>query len=99
MPGASYPSGDAATNSIPSAAHICESDTQTLFPSPSHATRTPSKPPSRSRIVIASASAWHGCVSSVSPLTTGIRACSASSSTSDCANVRTIIASRYPERT
>jgi acyl-homoserine lactone acylase PvdQ len=70
------------------------SDAQTLLPSPRYATRMPSSRPKRSRIVITSASAWHGCVSSVSPLTTGIRACSASSSTSDCANVRTISASR-----
>ena len=34
--------------------------------------RTPSSRPSRSRIVITSARAWHGCALSVSPLITGI---------------------------
>ena len=79
---------------MPSFAQIAISDAQTLLPSPSHATRTPSKSPSRSRIVIASASAWHGCVSSVSPFTTGMYACSAISSTIAWANVRIMIASR-----
>jgi hypothetical protein len=45
-------------------------------------------------MVITSARAWHGCALSVSPLITGIVELRASSSTSDCANVRIMIASR-----
>ena len=56
--------------------------------------RTPSSRPSRSRIVITSARAWHGCALSVSPLITGIVAWRASSSTSSWANVRIMSASR-----
>ena len=84
----------AATKSIPSFAHATMSEWQTLFPSPRYATRTPSNPPSRSLIVITSASAWHGWKSSVSPLMTGMSAAAASSSTSACAKVRIMIPSR-----
>ena len=75
------------------------SEWQTLLPSPTYAIRSPARLPNRSRNVIASASAWSGCVSSVSPLITGIEACSANSSTSSWSNVRIISAERKRERT
>jgi hypothetical protein len=50
--------------------------------------------PSRSRIVSASASAWHGCSTSVSALITGIDAASAHASSSSCESVRIASASR-----
>ena len=56
---------------------MCASETSTFVPSPTHAIRTPSRPPSRSRIVSASASAWQGCSTEVSALITGIVAASA----------------------
>ena len=80
--------------SMPSIGASTASDAHTFEPSPTHATRTPSVPEKRSRIVSASASAWHGCSSSVSAFTIGIDAASAHASTSDCANVRIAIASR-----
>ena len=75
------------------------SEWQTLFPSPTYASRTPESVPKRSRSVIASASACRGWVSSVRPLITGIEACSANSSTSSCSNVRIMSAERKRERT
>ena len=61
------------------------------------ATRTPSSEPSRSRIVSASASAWHGCSSAVSAFSTGTLAHSAHASSSACACVRTASTSTYRE--
>ena len=72
----------------------CASETSTFVPSPTHATRTPSRPPSRSRIVSASARAWHGCSTSVRALITGIVATSAQASSSAWESVRIASASR-----
>ena len=59
----------------------------------------PSGPPSRSRIVNRSASAWHGCSKSDSALTTGTEAAEASSSSRSCSNVRSTTASTYRQST
>ena len=84
---------------MPNRAAIRMSEWQTLLPSPTYAMRRPASVPNRSRSVIASASAWSGCVSSVSPLMTGIDACSANSSTSCCSNVLIMSAERNREST
>src|ERR1041384_1664173 len=75
---------------MPSFAAATISEAQTLLASPRYATRTPSNRQSRSRIVITSASAWHGCELSVRPLMTGIVAWRAGSSTPSCATGRSI---------
>ena len=90
---ASKPLGVATTNSKSISAAASISELQTLLPSPSHAQRDPFNDPRRSITVIMSASNWHGCDRSVSPLITGTAAMSASSSALACAPVRITTAS------
>ena len=64
--------GDANTKSAPKDAQAIARLDATLFPSPTKATRSPSKLPMCSCIVSMSAMAWHGCSRSDSAFTTGM---------------------------
>ena len=68
-----------------------------LFPSPTYVNLRPeTSEPKTSRIVNQSARSWVGWSVSVRPFKTGIVAWAPSSSTSDCAKVRTIKALANP---
>jgi hypothetical protein len=74
----------------PSIATACASDAATLLPSPTNAIVRPRSDPQRSTSVWQSASAWQGCSSSVSALTTrSDGAAAAKRCRRSCAKVRT----------
>src|SRR5881398_1233086 len=89
----SYPSGHASRSSNPSTWAASIQLFAMLLPSPIHAIRLPSHPPTASRTVKRSASTWHGCDRSVRPLITGMVAWLASCSTSPWSNVRIMMPS------
>ena len=64
------PLGAGDVTFTPSIAAAWASDAAMLLPSPTNASVLPRSGPQRSRSVMQSASAWHGCSSSVSALTT-----------------------------
>ena len=97
--GSSKPIGDATRTCAPSIAAACASDVATLLPSPTNAIVRPRRLPHVSISVRQSASAWQGCSSSVSALTTRSRgAAAANSSSRACAYVRTTAADRPSAR-
>ena len=67
-----YPSGQARRRDNPVSAAALIHEWETLLPSPTYASRTPSSLPTCSRMVTRSAIAWHGCSRSLSALTTGM---------------------------
>ena len=75
-------SGLATWTWTPSIAAACASDVATLLPSPTYAIVRPRSVPQRSCSVRKSASAWHGCSSSVSALMTCSRGAAAANSSS-----------------
>ena len=79
----------------PTAAPASSSEWQTLLPSPTYASLRPRSEPRCSRSVSRSASAWHGCSSSESALTTGTLDAAASSVSPSWLSIRTTIASTY----
>ena len=84
---------------MPAITAACASDVATLLPSPTYAMVRPASLPSRSCSVSRSATAWHGCSSSVSALTTcRPGAAVANSSRTCCANVRMTTASTQRSR-